>query len=86
MHKLIDSEYKDEQGDLVTIGSNRDLVEGIKWMVLHKSNRVLHLFIISKDENRNVLHGITNLLLNMTLEDKMDQEGIQVFHYTLRFI
>jgi len=65
--------YRDDEGDLVTVGCDRDISEAFKWISKKKeeSTRTLHLFLISQDEeHKNISHGITNLFLKLSLEEK----------------
>ena len=63
-------QYRDEEGDLITIANSKDLQEALEWK-RKKNEQHLHLFLITNKphENFNVLHGITELMMKMKIGD-----------------
>jgi hypothetical protein len=62
--------YRDDDGDMVTIGCDHDLSESLKWISQKKSqDKTLHLFVLTQNEDHNILLGVTNLFLKLSLSD-----------------
>lgn len=65
---------------MITIENDQDLLEAVRFISSKKKPpHVLHLFLISLNalEQKSVLHGITDMLLNLTLEDtKNDSSNV----------
>jgi len=74
--------YRDQDGDLVTIACDEDLKAAIKWITQTTNKddqqKLVHLFVISKsnDDDRLLLHGITNMLIKLSITDKDSSEQV----------
>eukprot|EP01114_Cavostelium_apophysatum_P012245 TRINITY_DN2717_c0_g1_i1.p1 TRINITY_DN2717_c0_g1~~TRINITY_DN2717_c0_g1_i1.p1 ORF type:complete len:365 (-),score=95.82 TRINITY_DN2717_c0_g1_i1:61-1155(-) len=67
--------YRDNEEELITIGSQEDLVETFRWVAQTNRKTPLHIFILSKENDKNVLHGITKMFMQMSIQQTEDPDS-----------